>query len=364
MRPLRILLVSSAPLRLERGAGQTATGLAGALSARGHDIEAWWPGKGVRGRDPALFHGAVRRVVASRLHEREAPEILDVPALWLPEGDRPRSYSLVRSIQPELLYLDSERAQARPPSLVHRVYWSLSWRLLRNAIVAGWKRADRILCLGSVEREWMATHFPTLAPRLAVYSIAPPEGEREVFRVIAKQRPCRLGRSVRWLWIGRWAAHKGPSRLVDLIRRRMKATEDSFTIAGCGPIPEGAIEDAWVRGGRVRVVEVFSRGELPALLASHDAGLMTSDVEGWGISLQEMLESGMPVWATRTGAVPDLEPHFSRLLFPFPPPDGGLEGIELGTGSGIGYATEFSWDHIAERYETMVLEDLARRRKG
>lgn len=40
----------------------------------------------------------------------------------------------------------------------------------------------------------------------------------------------------------------------------------------------------------------------------YDAGLFTSEAEGWGLSLNEMLESDMPVFATEVGGVRDLRP--------------------------------------------------------
>ncbi|HRC87715.1 MAG TPA: hypothetical protein PK413_19135 [Thermoanaerobaculia bacterium] len=103
------------------------------------------------------------------------------------------------------------------------------------------------------------------------------------------------------------------------------------------------------------------RVELPGLLERHHAGLFTSVAEGWGLSLSEMLESGMPVWATRAGGVPDLEAYFPGALLPFPPPlalqAGELPRVEPAPG----YFERFSWGAIAARYELEVLLALASR---
>jgi Glycosyl transferases group 1 len=114
----------------------------------------------------------------------------------------------------------------------------------------------------------------------------------------------------------------------------------------------------WLRSGRVRLIPDFPRAELPALLADHDAGLFTSEAEGWGLSLSEMLESGLPVFATEAGAVGDLRPFFPGSLLPFPPPlppelPAAPPDLEAN-----GYYQRMSWAVIAERYESEVLADL------
>jgi glycosyltransferase involved in cell wall biosynthesis len=116
-----------------------------------------------------------------------------------------------------------------------------------------------------------------------------------------------------------------------------------------------------MRGGRVRLVSSFSRAELPDLLAAHDAGLFTSSVEGWGLSLNEMLESGLPVYATAAGAVDDLRPYFPVSLRPFPPPElPPLPGEGLEDLAANGYYERFNWDRIGRDYERQALRAAGR----
>jgi hypothetical protein len=128
---------------------------------------------------------------------------------------------------------------------------------------------------------------------------------------------------------------------------------DSATIAGCGALARQEVSAAWQACGRVRIVESYRRHELVSLLASHDVGLFTSEVEGWGLSLAEMLESGLPVYATEAGAVPDLRPFFPSSLRPLPiprlPPTGPPEDL-----AASGYLARFDWDVIAADYERQV----------
>ena len=113
---------------------------------------------------------------------------------------------------------------------------------------------------------------------------------------------------------------------------------------------------AWKQSARLRVLPAYTRDELPGLLATHDAGLFTSHVEGWGLSLSEMLESGMPVYATEAGAVQDIKPFFPSSLRPFPPGRSQSgQTYHLENLAHNGYLATFSWDAIAERYERDIL---------
>ena len=76
-------------------------------------------------------------------------------------------------------------------------------------------------------------------------------------------------------------------------------------------------------------------------------------MEGWGLNLNEMLESGLPVYATRAGAVDDLEPYFPSSLRSFPPPE-RIEPAPLEDLEANGYFQRFTWGAIARDYERQV----------
>jgi hypothetical protein len=134
------------------------------------------------------------------------------------------------------------------------------------------------------------------------------------------------------------------------LRERVDAgTRDAFTIAGCGPDGESALRPLSARG-RVRVVPTFARVELPGLLADHDAGLFTSGVEGWGLVLNEMVEAGLPIYATTAGGVADIRSVLGSFIGPFPPPDGAALPPPLTEDAFAKYEARFRWSAIAERY--------------
>jgi glycosyltransferase involved in cell wall biosynthesis len=354
---MRILLVSHPPLAAELGAAQVALNLAAALRARGHEATAWSPSPlppGIRGWDLRLRQA---RVIEELAAGHGPFDVIETPAITASRQLARLGRIVVRSVQPELRYLrlDIREDLARRPS-PRAIVNALLGIPRAAAIVGGWRRASLILCQGSDERAWMRRRFPRWAGKLGLYVCALPPGERETLARARSQRtPRAQGPGTRFLWIGRWSSQKGTRRLLAFLRERLASHPgDALTVAGCGPAAERDLPQEWVRSGQVRIVPAFARAELPALLAGHDAGLFTSDVEGWGLSLCEMLESGLTVFATEAGAVVDLRPYFPVSLRPFPPPSeivpGPLEDLQAN-----GYYARFSWPEIARSWEEQVL---------
>lgn len=285
-------------------------------------------------------------------------DVVDAPPL-LAGGVPPRFRRVVaRSVQPDLRYFAAEVRQyawaASPLRSVAAIALGLRLHL---AVLLGLHRSQLLLCLGSDERRFMERCLPWLRGRLASYSLAPSPEEQTALAAVRRRRTWQEG-VTRFLWIGRWAPHKGVRRLRQFLEARVRThPEDSFTIAGCGGEAASALGPALLQPGRVTIVERFERSALASLLANHDAGLFTSEAEGWGLGLQEMLESGLPVYATRVGAFADLAPFFLRSLRPFPPgPNPSAlapEDLEAN-----GYYRRFSWPAIAAAYERDVLERI------
>lgn len=370
---MRILVVSHPPLVAELGAAQVARELAAGLSALGHDARAWSPSPlppNARWWSSSLLQ---RRAMERYAAEHGPFDVIDTPAISASARLARHGRLVVRSVQPELLYLAHgvredlrRRAVPSPRTLAHAALAVP----LSGAIVAGWRRASAILCLGSRELAWMRRRFPAWAAKTGSYVNAPPAAEQEAFARVRRQRraaPSAPAAGARFLWIGRWTAHKGTGRLLAFLAERLTACPaDTLTVAGCGPAAEREIPAEWLRQGRVRLVPWFTRSELPDLLAAHDAGLFTSTVEGWGLTLNEMLESGLPVYATAAGGVDDLRPYFPHSLRPFPPPERlappapeDLEDLQAN-----GYLRRFDWREIARDYERQVVPLLAGRGAG
>ena len=359
---MRILIVTHPPLRPEYGAAQMALNLAAALQERGHEAV-------VRSTDPLPRQARwwsswrwQRRRVEELLRSLPRFDVIDLPPVSLSRQVARAAPTVARSVQPEMRYFwcslagELARFPRLSPGFPARVLHSL---VLSLALYRAWKRAGIVLCLGSHEERWIGEHFASTRDRLAHYPSAPSQADQERLAEIRRRRP-QPRTVVRFLWIGRWTAHKGIRRLLEFVRERAAADPvASFTIAGCGEAARRNCPSALLASGRLRLLPEFGRESLGELLLDHDAGLFTSQAEGWGLSLSEMLESGLPVFATNEGGVSDLRPFFPRSLHPFPPPPGWkaagtMEDLEAG-----GYYATFSWPAIARRYEELLADRLA-----
>jgi glycosyltransferase involved in cell wall biosynthesis len=353
---MRILIGSPARLDARLGVSQIAMNLAAACRGLGVEVVLWEPPATPAGPWWTLLRRNRRSFL--RLAREAGPFDLVDAVSWMiqPALREVAPKVCVRNVQPDLNYLDFG-ASASTFHPVRRLAEAAQRFDTRRVIVYGWKAADRILTLGTAERESMESTHGELAGKLRSYFIAPSPSDRAELRTVARNRTGgnHFAANARFIWIGRWARHKGTARLVafanDFLGRHPGA---SLTIAGTGT--RDLHDASYVREVRdqIRVVPYFERGELPALLAVHHAGLFTSEVEGWGLSLQEMLESGMPVYATRAGAVQDLEPWFPSQLRAFPPrPEDDLAlPASLDFDS---YASRFDWRRIASDYLDAVL---------
>ncbi len=353
---MRLVIVSFAPLSPLLGAAQIVLRSAAALEARGHEAIAWAPTLEVP-PVPWWRHTEWRRRDLERFLRREGPfDWIDLPPLALDRGIARLTRTVARGVQPDWLYFRADWSEpARLLGNPLRTVSSLAYALMQQrAVDRGHRLATRILCLGSLERDRLARHFKGARP--AFYVMAPSAAEQRELSAIRSERRPGSPEAVRFLWIGRWAAHKGTARLVQFLDRRLRESPgDTCTIAGCGTEAERRLPQDLLQSGRIRVVPSFSRAELTPLLAGHDAGLFTSVAEGWGVTINEMLESGMPVYATRAGGVVDLAPYFPSGLRAFPPLPGPIDLAEIDDPVTTGYFDRFTWDHIAESYEHDLL---------
>ena len=355
---MRVLLVSHPPLSAEYGAAQIALRLAAALAARGHEAVAWSPEPLPAARGWGRWQ-AQRRAIESYAADSGPWDVIEAPGISASPRLARLAPLVAREVQPELLYtfegLRGQLAEPLPRALRTLAHLPPAAAFVPT-LLRGWGRARVIACLGSLDLRWMHRRFPRWSGKLRSYVVAPSAAERAAFAAVRRERaPSEPGAGTRFLWIGRWVAHKGTGRLLAFVRERAGAfPRDRFTLAGCGTAAERDCPPALLADGRLRIVPAFRREELPALLAGHDVGLFTSRVEGWGLCLNEMLESGLAVAATPAGGVEDLRPFWGPRLLPFPPageiPAAGAEPAAL-----EGYLAAFSWDEIARRYEEEVL---------
>lgn len=354
MHSHRVLIVCPAPLEMEYGAGQMALNLARALRDLGHQVDLWTP------REGAWWsrHQRMRQELEAFLVAEERYDVIDAPAYLITSAVARNAIVVARSVQPDLQYMLVERwndAKHVPRQLAAglRTLARLSAYLVYDAwltvlILQGWARASYILCLGSLEYRWMHRHMPFFRSKLHRYVNALAVDEQKRLTAVRSSRRTGSG-PTKFLWIGRWSAHKGTARLLKFVEARcLEFPEDRFTIAGFGIIPENDA-DKLASLSAVRLVPRFPRSALTELLAVHDVGLFTSEVEGWGLVLNEMIEAGMTVCAVESGGVPDLR-SYTKALTSFPPSVGAR--FSLAPPPSPEYYHDCSWATIAARYES------------
>jgi hypothetical protein len=355
---LDLLIASTVPVDARFGAGQITFNLARACRALGREVEIWRPATGRRLLAAWTGHQRLRKEFADFARRRTGFSAIESPS-WL-SSSRLReldSRLVVRGVQPELEYMRAEREASR-----ERGEWSVAAglrdRYVERLVEAGWSRADTVLVLGEAERQAMLASRPQLGSKLRSYVVAPSLEDRAALRRVAAARPARRlnAENARFLWIGRWVAHKGTHDLLSFAKVFLTASPAArLTIAGAGNDPRSVIERLGGSiGEQIEIVGQFERAELPDLLARHDAGLFTSRCEGWGISVQEMLESGLPVYGSPAGAVPELVRWFPSQLRSFPPrPDDRLPDADS-EAAFADYAEDFQWPRIAQDYLSSI----------
>jgi glycosyltransferase involved in cell wall biosynthesis len=328
-----------------------------ALKAQGHDAVLWSPHPLPDTRWWQSLHRMRSKVDA--FIESEAPfDAIDSPAALITKRMRRSAFVVARSTQPDILYLLSDLKSPFRLSLknIVRVPPGRLYTLFHMCLVLmGWARANLIICLGTLELDWMKRRFPFWRKKLCSYMNALSGADQAALSAIREQRARRRADSLRFLWIGRWVSHKGHDVLLDFIKSWSRVRpQDTFTIAGCGPEAEKDCRAALPRPDGVITVPSFNRDQLYSLLAENDIGLFTSRVEGWGLVLNEMLESGMPVFSTPAGGTPDLQPFFADRLRPFPPPPQTISDLRNGHVEFKSYYKVFAWESIASGYVNSI----------
>ena len=356
---LRMLIVTHAPLSPGFGAAQVALNLGDALRALGHDVTVWSP-QPIQGRK---WQGGLQ-IMRARLDEfirtQPAFDVIEVPSSMFTSRLRGESFVLVRSVQPDLLYLAIGLTDGLRISLKDALRFAK--RLAQSVfhglyVLQGWGRADLIFCQGVLEYEWMKRVFSIWRPKFRRIVSTLSELDQNRLREVRERRaPYDRSRPMKLLWIGRWARHKGNFELMEFLSNWIANRPGyTVTIAGCGDVATSTFPPELLKSRKLEVVPSYTREELPLLLARHDTGLFTSKVEGWGLVLNEMLESGMRVFATETGGVPDLDSHFPGYLMRFPPTAEELETPPSLAPDWETYYGTFSWNSIARQYVADIL---------
>ncbi|MCS0638112.1 glycosyltransferase [Streptomyces sp. LP05-1] len=166
-------------------------------------------------------------------------------------------------------------------------------RLYREVL----ERADAFLCVSARLRDQVAARFPEYAHKLGV-----------VPNVIGFERfapgPERSPRLLRWLYVGRLAAPKGVTELLEAFALvAAKEPEASLTLVGHGPVESQLRSRAGELGlkDRVRILPPVAPDEVGGIMREHDLLVHASKAETFGMTVVEAVATGLPVLVTRSG---------------------------------------------------------------
>jgi glycosyltransferase involved in cell wall biosynthesis len=112
----------------------------------------------------------------------------------------------------------------------------------------------------------------------------------------------------------RYKTHSGFLRIAARIHQQLPDVE--FLLAGDGPLRQEIEEEARTLGLGARVVFLGDRRDIPAVLASMDVAVLTSDSEGLSNVILEAMAAGLPVVAYDVGGNPEVVSQQRGALVP------------------------------------------------
>lgn len=255
---------------------------------------------------PLLFGGAV-----------VAPSTVD-PRAW--RGQREIARVPVGDV---VVYVNGARP-LRPGRSVTVIHDTISVRHGGNAatrlakrlfLIAAARLSTEVITDSAFSRACIERDLGVPPDRITVVSF-PQDPHRAA--AIARLRASR-GQVERLLFVGRFAAHKNLERLcLAFDASRFAARGGTLWLVGGWEGEARAIED-WVRRHGIGGIELRGRcsdAELDELMATSRALVLPSLEEGYGLPAFEAAACGLPVAASRTGAMTDLPPEAAVLFDP------------------------------------------------
>lgn len=165
---------------------------------------------------------------------------------------------------------------------------------VRRRYAAVVRRADVVLCVGTVLRDYLAAQFPAYAEK---FQVVPNPIDFDAFAV----RPEPVTALHRWLYLGRLVEEKGVLTLLEAFAQVAAADPAPvLTLVGAGPLAAEVrrrVADAGL-ADRVSLREPVAPDQVNRLLHEHDLLVHLSRKETFGMTVLEAVASGMPVLVT------------------------------------------------------------------
>jgi glycosyltransferase involved in cell wall biosynthesis len=175
------------------------------------------------------------------------------------------------------------------------------------------RRAGAVLCVSADLADRMRQAG---ARYVELASVPAPRAAAPTAEAVAQVR-ADLGAAGRPIVLaaGRLAPQKGFDTLLEaMITVRDHAPAPVLVIAGDGPLAGQLAERSQAAGADTRFLG--AQPDIPALLAAADVIAVPSRWEGQPLIVQEALQAGRPLVASRVGGIPDLTGEDAALLVP------------------------------------------------
>jgi glycosyltransferase involved in cell wall biosynthesis len=170
----------------------------------------------------------------------------------------------------------------------------------------------------------------------------------------------------------RYKNHSGFLRIAAQIHQRMPDVE--FLLVGDGPLRQELEREAASLGLGASAIFLGDRQDMPAVLASLDVAILTSDSESLSNVILEAMAAGLPVVAYSVGGNSELLGHQRGPLIPAGNETSFADAVEklladsalraqLGRNA-LQFAQEnFSLDRVRQRYVELYVSLLQKKRR-
>lgn len=322
---MRILIAIGVPRQSEAGAAIVALSHARELEKLGHTLECWFledvlakPPR-IKRFEALIFAVALAGKIAKR---RKEFDVVDLHAPWgcaygilrkakSGRGLPPYVFTMQGSEEWYVKMMREEQRKGRASNfawknrLWHRLYHQTMYDLSIRTAAFG-AIANSAACM-LAERKY------EFAPGRLRYV---PNGTEERFFI---PRDRSSASASRLLFVGTWLDRKGIFYLADAFQKIAERSADvRLTVAGC-IASEREVKDFFPQNvrGRLCVLPLVKRDDMPKLYAGHDIFVFPSLVEGMPLSLLEAMATGMPVVTTTACGMADVvEDGVNGLLVP------------------------------------------------
>lgn len=220
-----------------------------------------------------------------------------------------QSVRLIRQIRPDLVHCHTTKAGligrlaagvARVPAVFTAHTWcfsegtSLAWRALgRPAETVGALFSKKIIAVSEANRT--AAIAKKIAP--AGKFITVHNGGADTMH---RARP-GSGNPPRIIMVARFAAQKNQTLLVETVAKLKRPVV--LTFIGDGPLRQQAEQAAAACPAHIKVEFLGQRQDIPELLAQADLFVLSTNWEGFPISILEAMRAGLPVISTDVNGV-------------------------------------------------------------